>query len=403
MNLKALIRLLKTSPLLVPVLAGIDAVLWLVDRLAILTAGRPAGKAPSLLVIRLDVLGDYLLFRPYLRMLKTRAPFEGHRLILLGNEAFRPLAEAFDADVLDGAIWVDIYKLTTRPLYRFRVVRQLRRQGFSAVFCPTVSRVLVLDDFLAAATGAPVRIGCRTDFVNSKRWEARLGDRLYTRLLPRPEGILFEMERNRRLMEMLSGQSLALPKPDLPERLARPLALPDRFVILSLGAGQDFRIWPTERFAAVVRQLRREFPGYRIVLTGTASEQAYARRLQQEVPEEHDRITDLTGRLSIPELVYALRKAALLLTNETGIVHLAAACGTPALVISQGKSLVRWHPYPAGLADRITYLYPTYIEQNRHRLAEIAPEFNPESRFGMDEISVERVWQAVSGKLLQAV
>jgi len=400
MNLKGLIRLLKTSPVLVPVLAAINALLWLTDRLAVLTAARRPVTPQTLLVIRLDALGDYVLFRQYLQLLKTAPPFGGHTLTLLGNVAFRSLAERFDADVVDRFIWVDIYRLSTRLAYRFRVVRKLRQLGVSAVFCPTVSRVLVLDDFLAAATGAPVRIGCQTDFVNLKRWEAWLGDRLYTRLLPRSRGLVFEGERNRRLMEALTGQPVEARRSRLRVEKAAPVELPEQVVVLSLGAGQSFRIWPMARFAAVVAELARRFPACRVVLTGTADERPYARHLLALLPPAlAAAVLDGCGRFTLPELIGVLHKARLLLTNETGMVHLAAACGTPTVVVSQGKSLVRWHPYPAGLADQVVYLYPGYIEENRHRLPDIAPEFNPESRFLTEDISVERVMQAVAARL----
>ena len=106
-------------------------------------------------------------------------------------------------------------------------------------------------------------------------------------------------------------------------------------------------------------------------------------------------VVDLTGKLSIPELIYVLSKADLLIANETGIVHIAASTQTPTLVISQGKSLVRWHPYPAASRSQITYLYPSFIEANRHRLSEIAQDFNPESPYSIREISVARVIDGV--------
>ncbi|RRA98717.1 glycosyltransferase family 9 protein [Larkinella rosea] len=390
MNLKTIIRLLKTSPWLAPLLAGINLFLWAVDRLAVWTSGRPANLPNRLLIIRVDVLGDYLLFRNYLRLVRSSARYRNDHITLCASTAIQPIAEVFDHDVVDEFIWVDIYKLSTQPVYRFRFVQDLRRRRFSTAFCPTYSRVLVLDDFLVRATGAATRIGCATDYVNLKRWESWLGDRLYTRLIDSGSGIVFEMERNRRIMEGFLGEPVPALPPTLDSKRISPVSVPDQYIILSLGAGQDFRIWPTAQFAQTARHLLQQYPDHILVLTGAPNEKPYAEALRA-VLANPPHLLDLTGKLSLAELIYVVRQASLLIANETGIVHIAASTGTPTLVISQGKTLVRWHPYAPELAAHIRHVYPEYLEQRRGQFADIAPDFNPESPLSITDVSAERV------------
>ncbi|QMW02392.1 glycosyltransferase family 9 protein [Spirosoma foliorum] len=390
MLLKNIIRILKTSPLLVPLLGLIDLFLYLVDKLAVLTVGSVSKKTNTLLILRIDVLGDYLLFRPYLRAIRQSATYKDYAITLCANSAIRSVAEVFDHDLIDNFIWTDIYKLSTRPLYRFRFVQTLRRQGFSTVFCPTYSRVLVLDDFLANATGAPERVGCLTDFANIKQWEAWFGNQLYTRMLPSGEGLVFELERNRRIVEAFLEEPVLAKPPVFNIAYAKQVVVPRQYTILSLGAGQDFRVWPAERFAEVATYILTTYPDQYIILTGAPNERVYADAFLAYVPES-ERVLNLTGKLSIPELIYVLSKADVLIANETGIVHLAASTNTPTIVISQGKSLVRWHPYSPPLQGRIVHLYPEYIEQNRNNLSAIAPQFNPESPFPITIIETDRV------------
>jgi ADP-heptose:LPS heptosyltransferase len=395
--LKRFIRLLKTSPLMVPLLVLIDLVLFLIDTVAI--GVTPITKrSKSLLVIKLDMMGDYLMLRNYLRLMKKTARYRDHKLALLGNIAVKSLAEAFDADVVDQFIWVDIYKLSTHPLYRFRLVRQLRLKGYTVVLCPTYSRVLVLDDYLVRATGAVERVGCETDFINSKLWEVFFGNNLYTRLIPLEKGIIFEMDRNRQITEGFLQEPVQSQKPILNERYAKSVDVPTAYIVFSLGAGQDFRIWPAKNYVGTAEYIIAHYPAYKIILTGAPGEQTYADQFLAGISDTSS-VIDLTGHLSIPELVYVLTKAKLLIANETGIAHIAAATGTQTLIISQGKSLVRWHPYPARVQTEITYLYPDFVEKNRHRLSEIAPLFNPESPYSISEISVERVIDQITEKL----
>ena len=390
MDIKALIRFLKTSPLMVPVLAVIDLILWLVDRAAVLSAGTVAVRPNTLVVLKFDVMGDYVLFRNYLRYLKTQTNYNQYSITLCGNPAFKTLAETFDSDIIEAFIWVDIYKLTTRPLYRFQFVRQLRKQGFSVVFCPTHSRVLVLDDFMALATGAPVRVGCEGDRINLTNWEAWYGNRCYTRLLPSQSGIIFELERNRQTLEAFLGQPVPVQTTRFPtEHLPSvPMSMP--YVVLSLGAGQDFRVWPAERFAEVVRYLRKHHADHRIVLTGAPGEERFSEALLKQLPHV-EKVDDLTARLTLLQLISLLRNAALVIANETGTVHLAAAVNAPTVVISQGKSLVRWHPYPMSITETVKYVYPAEVEQYRAEFSAIADRFNPESPYTIEDIPAKRV------------
>lgn len=382
---------------MLPLLASIDLVLLLVDRAAVLTT-RSSTKPLSLLIIRLDVLGDYLLFRNYLRQVKESTHYGRYSITLLGNVAVKSLAETFDKDLIDRFIWVDIYRLSTQPLYRFRVVRQLRAEGFAVAFCPSYSRVLVLDDFMAWASGASERVGCQTDYTNIARWEAVLGNRLYTRLIDSGVGIVFELERDRRIVAGFLQEPVAVQPPVLDRRYARHVVVPEQYVVISLGAGQEFRIWPANRYAHVIQYIQTNYPNRPVILTGAPNEQPYADVVLALLPDRSN-VIDQIGKLSIAELIYVVGHADLLITNETGIVHIAASTQTPTVVISQGKSLVRWHPYPTELGAHIFHIYPTYIEQHRADLLAIASEFNPESRFSMSEITVERVTAAISHKL----
>ncbi len=385
-----LIRVLKTSPLLIPILALVNLVLLLVDRLAMWATTRSRHAAPTLLILRFDVLGDYLMFRSYLRTIRQAASYSNHRLVFVGNKALKTMAETFDQAVVDEFLWVDIYKLATRPLYRFRFVQQIRRLGADVVFCPTYSRVLVLDDFLALASGAAERVGCCTDYVNIKPWEAAWGDRCYTRLIDSGAGFVFEMERDRRIVEGFLEETVSLQLPKLNMNQAKSVDLPTRFVVFSLGAGQDFKIWPPQRFAAVANYIHEHHPDYIIVMTGVAHEQSlvdtFMTALSGTVP-----VRNLTGQLTLPELVYVLSKATLLITNESGTVHMAAAVGTPVVSLSQGKALVRWHPYPTNYSSQVHYIYPDFIRQRQDDLVAIAHLFKPESPLSITDISIETV------------
>ncbi|HWR03324.1 MAG TPA: glycosyltransferase family 9 protein [Humidesulfovibrio sp.] len=100
------------------------------------------------------------------------------------------------------------------------------------------------------------------------------------------------------------------------------------FVALQLGASEDRRRWPVEYFAQVAQGLAQV--GYAPVLVGTEAEKPLAERLKALCSAP---VVDLVGGTNLRELAAALCNCGLLITNDTGTMHLAAGLGVPCLAI----------------------------------------------------------------------
>lgn len=128
------------------------------------------------------------------------------------------------------------------------------------------------------------------------------------------------------------------------QRLTRtwPEAGEAPYIVLHPGSQLRSRRWPIERFAAVARALQRS--GWRVVVTGTANEAALADalRLACDAP-----IVDLVGRTDLWSLGALVQRAALIVCNDTGVSHIAAALRTPSVVVALGGDVPRWAPLDA--------------------------------------------------------
>jgi ADP-heptose:LPS heptosyltransferase len=110
-------------------------------------------------------------------------------------------------------------------------------------------------------------------------------------------------------------------------------------VIIQPGASDPRRRWPAERFAAVADLLASQ--GALIAIHGTAEEAALVRRVMAAM---HHPAIDLSGRVSLCGLCGLLERAALLVSNDTGPLHLAVAIGTPCVGIYWLSNLVESCP-----------------------------------------------------------
>jgi ADP-heptose:LPS heptosyltransferase len=110
-------------------------------------------------------------------------------------------------------------------------------------------------------------------------------------------------------------------------------------VVLHPGAHDSRRRWPVERLTVVGSELARK--GARLAVVGTAAEQPLADRLLATLEGE---AADLTGRLGLGGLAGLLEQATVLVGNDSGPRHLAAAVGTATVAVHWGVSLGSYGP-----------------------------------------------------------
>ncbi len=124
------------------------------------------------------------------------------------------------------------------------------------------------------------------------------------------------------------------------------LASGNDWIAMNVSARWPTKRWPLERFAAVADELQREGAG-RIVLIGGPGERIDADALKALMRTSP---IDLTGQTDPGLLPALLEAAALLITNDSGPLHVAAAVGTPVVAMFGPTSPIRTGPYGTGHA-----------------------------------------------------
>lgn len=153
-----------------------------------------------------------------------------------------------------------------------------------------------------------------------------------------------EVLRWLRLVESLGmpskGSHLEFPLVDADWRELERLRLADlRYAVLHPGSQLPSRRWPAERFAEVGDQLAAD--GLHVVLTGATQEEALVRRVRNAMRQP---AIDLSGRTSLGGLAAVVSRARIVVCNDTGISHVAAAVRAPSVVIACGSDPKRWAP-----------------------------------------------------------
>lgn len=301
----------------------------------------PPGVTQRILVFRLERVGDLLMARPGLRLLRER--FADARIDLVVGSWNRPLAALFpEVDAvhtldLPWAARGDRCSSASEILSRLREWRQTgydlavnfegdirshlllrasgarRRAGFAqAGGGPLLDTVAPYD---AGRHSAWNTLNLAALVCGSDPTDAAL---VVPRLVPPPE-----------------AQACVT---SLLER-ARPA---DRLIGVHPSAGRRIKQWPPEALAAVATTLARAERAA-VVVTGTPADRpiadAFLSALGPGIP-----VVDLTGRLDLVQLAAALQRLDLFLGCDSGPMHLAAAVGTPVVAVFGPSDPARWGP-----------------------------------------------------------
>jgi ADP-heptose:LPS heptosyltransferase len=311
---------------------------------------RLPGKPERILAVRLARLGDVTLVLPALGML--RAAFPDARLTLLTGAPYAPLAQL--CPWVDDVIALDRHGLrdgSRRAAVKgiFDLVRQLRAPRFDLAVDFHSFRETNL---LVRASGARWRVGMqRSD-------RAYLGFCFNLPPVMEDKGVhVGEMFRRVAAGVPGVGEARVPPGPVLrvPEGQAQRAVDGDWVLALYVGASTSSRRWPPERFARVATHALRHWGASVRILAGLFAEEQEAARVALGMIGASPRVGATIGA-SLPELVTELSRADVLLSNDSGPMHIGSALGIPTLgVFSEGHPL---HYRPLGVSDRYVYGVP---------------------------------------------
>jgi heptosyltransferase-1 len=279
--------------------------------------------ARRIALIKPSAFGDIVHALPVLAALRRRYP-EAHIAWVI-NRVYEPLLRGHPH--LDAVIPFDRGLLRhgwlSGAVRYCRFLRELREQRFDLAID---LQGLLRSGILCAATGARRRVG-----LGSAREGATW---FYTDVLGRTDrGHLHAVDRYWRVAE-------ALGVGDGPRCGHVPVAadarrwveetmgeLPRPWLVLGVGSRWKTKRWPPEHFADLARLAQSQFGGT-VLFVGGADEKhlAQATAVRLAGPRR-----DVTGETTLPQLVALLERADVMVANDTGPLHLAAALGRPVL------------------------------------------------------------------------
>lgn len=362
-----------------------NAIYHFISRLS--TRTQQSIQPATLLIVKTDEIGDYVLWRNVLPCIRRSAAFRNYKITLLGNPAWKEIAVSFDSSYVDEFIWIDKKKFKSKMGYRLDFLRMIRARGFEKVVNPIFSRSPRVDDAIVAVCSSSYKIGMRRNDHNVAVFEKDYDKGLYNEIHELPLTALFEFERNTLFTSLFLKESCApefgFQDTDLPTS-----PLQGVYAVVFPGSGRADRRWRVANFSQVAKHLRTVEDLHVVLAGGPGDKNACA-----EVASQLDfAVTDLSGKTSLLAFVALLRNAKLLVSVDTGSVHLAAAAGCAVIGLFNGSQYGRFAPYPEKILQKPFYsIYPAEFEKELSSHTDLYEKYQYFSPYHFNSIESERV------------
>jgi lipopolysaccharide heptosyltransferase I len=288
----------------------------------------------KLLIIKPSSLGDVVHSLPFLNVVRECFPrAEIHWVIAKGLEGLlenHPMVQKLW--VINKDQWKKIARLQGTVSEFRNLLIALRGESYDIA---VDLQGLLRSGILTAATRAPVRLGFS---------EAREGSRLfYTHRITGGREV-HAVDRYLKIASALGCDTgtitFALPLVTESQEIRQLKQELGDYVVLAPGARWKTKQWPAERFGRLASML-----SIRSIIIGSEDDESLAK---EAVSHSEGKAVSMAGNTDIKEMISLIRKARFMVTNDSGPMHIAAACGVPVVALFGPTSPARTGPYGSG-------------------------------------------------------
>lgn len=358
------------------------------DRLLTLTKPiSPPIRKKTLCFIRLDIIGDYILYRNFLPLFKKY--FEDYETTFIGNTVIKDMATHCDSQYIDKFIFLDntywekylqigangsrlsklkelLFFLPKFMRKRYEDVSNLRKESYEICINSSMFYFSTKEDAIIKHLIAENKVGvfCTHPIESLHkirlRKQTEIRKSFYTHLFYPKEVPQFLYDSNQDFFQSFFKHFKGVDIGFVELELKLPIAfeyekfkniLKPPYGVLNLGASNDLRVY--KRFDEMIAFLN---PDYQLILCGNSKEDE---KLANSILKRHKNAISLVNQTSLIEYLHLLKNASFVMGNESSIMHLSACLKIPyAFIVSSGLASPRFHPYPKEVGPNIHMIYP---------------------------------------------
>ncbi len=294
-----------------------------------------------ILVVKLDDIGDYILFENAFHTWATSQQIN-QELFLVGNEAWRPLFELKFKELAITCCWVNKSQWLHEQAYQKEKAKELQSIAPSTCMYPSYTRSLLLDASIGSLFPNAAHIGLN----NPKNTDQQLEKAFLTEKINPPK-VAHELELNACFFKQVIP---AITEAHLQQ---------SNYFIVGIGGNQQSKRWSEKKYGLLIQQLLMQFPKFNCLIVGGKAEQEQAKQIVQQI--NNPRCINYCEQVQLEHLANFCMQAQFAICNDTAVAHVCALNNVPLLVVANGNRYGRFFPYPKSF-KQIRVIYPSQLK-----------------------------------------
>ena len=315
-----------------------------------------------IVIFSTTALGDLLFNTPAINSIKRRFP--NAKIMLVSSDKNRDLvqkSEWFDEIV----IW------DNKIVHSHRVIRRMRK--FKPDMTVLLHSTLGYDILCARLSGSKyiIRDNFRSDKTVFNHWLDHHSSATDVHIIQRKLDLISIIGCDATDIRM----QFPIPVNSIARENYRPV------IGFQMGASGKNRCWPVEHFTQLAERILENHKDAKIILTGAPQDRIIEKPFFELLKKEyHSRVESHIGKTRLPELLQIIKNLDVLITGDTGPLHIAITAETPTVSL-----YVSANPRHTG----------PYQDLHIHQTIRIEPEPNDDPQYPLRKISVEQVYDAM--------
>ena len=355
----------------------------------------PQTNTKSLLIIKLDEIGDYILFRNLLKYFKSSGRFKDYKITLCGNVIWKSIFELLDKDTVDSSVWINKNVFSKNLFYRKKLFETVYKENYNTVINCSLSRNFFLDDVFVKKALTVEKIGYKTDLSTQFKWQKKISDRYYTKLIEINDEI-FDFRRNKKFINSILKTDIEETLPVINNDWSKSEnTLNENYAVFYIGGRTNYKIWKVDNFIQVAKYINEKY-GLKIFLLGSQEDVDLSSEFEKRFNNQN--VNNLTARTTLIDVIKILNQASIMIGNDSGLAHIAAALNTKLIVIANGTHLGRFFPYPEEAAN-VKAIYPYEIETHLKNINKVVEKYKYRSTLDINSVLPENVINEVDNFL----
>jgi ADP-heptose:LPS heptosyltransferase len=302
---------------------------------------RSVPESKEVILLRMDGIGDSVIFSGALKHI--REAYSDTKLTIVVRPYVKSLYDS--CPYIDRLIEWNNKSFVWNPIYRLRFLWSISSTKVEVLLCPIWTKSAEVEEFLRTIECVEVvafetysdskTIGRRAMFVSVPKTIYREIDRYVF--------FLKKIISTFQLSSILKTEIWLNPKNSANIEKKYPNIKNRKYVAVVPGAGWVMRQWPAEKWILLLLTIQIQYKDYDFVLLGGIDDRSLCEQIKEKVNNQN--IRNLCSYFNLNELAQVIKNSCLCIGEETGAIHIAAACEIPTICIMGGGHFGRFYPY----------------------------------------------------------